>query len=42
MAALKGQEIDAREKGIARQIAATIRAGLDELATPANRPPKGK
>ena len=32
MAALKGQEIDAKEKDTAKQIAAAIRAGLDELA----------
>jgi len=42
MAALKGQEINAREKDTAKQIAATIRAGLNELAAAANRPAKGK
>jgi hypothetical protein len=39
---LKGQEIDAREKDTAKQIAATIRAGLNELAAPASEPAKGK
>jgi len=35
MTALKGQEIDARENDTAKQVAATIRAGLDALAAPA-------
>ncbi len=38
MAALKGQENHAGEKDTAKQVAATIRAGLDALAAPA----KGK
>jgi hypothetical protein len=42
MAALKGQTIDAREKGTAKQVAATIKAGLNELAAPAKEPAKGK
>ena len=42
MAALKGGETDAKDKGTAKQVAATIKAGLDELAVPANKPTKGK
>ena len=42
MAALKGQEIDAREKDAAKQVAATIKAGLGELAAPAGGPAKDK
>jgi hypothetical protein len=42
MAALKGQEIHAGEKDTPKQVAATIKAGFDELAAPANRPANGK
>jgi hypothetical protein len=42
MAALKRQEIHAREQDAAKQIAAAVRAGLDELAAPVGRSEKGK
>ena len=41
MAALKGQDTGGG-RGDARQMAAAIKAGLNELATPANPPAKDK
>src|SRR5208283_100901 len=42
MAALKGRETDARGNDTAVQIAATIKAGLGEMAAPANKPAQDK
>jgi hypothetical protein len=42
MAALKGRETDIKGNGTAKQIAATIKAGLDELAAPDNKPAQSK
>jgi hypothetical protein len=42
MAALKGREIHAGKKDTAKQVAATIRAGLDALAAPTNKPTKNQ
>ena len=38
MAALKGGETDANDKDAAKQVAATIKAGLKELAAPPGMP----
>jgi hypothetical protein len=38
MAALKGEQIYSAEHDTAKQIAATIKAGLHELAAPAGKP----
>jgi hypothetical protein len=42
MAALKGGNADPDDHGTAKQIAATIKAGLKELDRPANKPAPGK
>ena len=42
MAALKGGETDANDKDAAKQVAATIKAGLKELTGPKGQPPRGK